>query len=245
MINTFPPLFRGLGGKMKNRNRNFYDEIRFNRDSLEFYKLLYFYILENVTTKEVNGIDVPDLDYAYVFNKLAYRFNTLDFHIPLLNKIDKLLGIYKSNDYDFKMESYRLAWSYCDNFYHRQSRVRKKINEYLEKYDCSFLTLTFRDSDLKFANDRNLKYHLDKLKVPYIANIDYGGLNGRVHYHVFICSQNIDLSFWPYGANKIKKIIVDEHTSERIGNYITKFTLHSFKETTKVIYSRKKRKKGV
>lgn len=230
---------------MKKKKKYFYDEVSYNVEYLKWYKILYYYVLKHLDDKDyydINGILLPKITLAHIFNKLAYRYNDIDIDISTLNRIDKCLGIYKITDYNLKIDRYQLCFRFVHNFIVRWSTCKKKIDVYLSSFKCSFMTLTFNDDNLKYAtNVINIRRALNKLNVPYIANVDYGGLKGRIHYHVFICSQEVDLSFWKYGAVNIKKIIIDNDASEKISKYLIKLTNHSFKESNKLIYSKRKR----
>ena len=218
---------------MRKYKRYNYDKEIFNRDYLVYYLPLYQYIIDN------GIIEIYDnFKYEIVsLKKLTYLIQKFDEIIPLYNTCLYLLS---DTDDESTMCNFYLMFKYIHKFEQRKMTMKKKIEYFLENYDCSFITMTFDDDHIQFANDRNIKIFLNKLGVEYIANVDYGGTNGRKHYHAIITSQNIDLSLYKYGNLDIKKIVVKN--SDKLAYYLLKLTSHGFKETDKVIYSRKKRK---
>lgn len=131
--------------------------------------------------------------------------------------------------------------------YKRVKRLRNRVSDMLLSGTCIFLTLTFTDETLakttekerRIAVTRFLKLHNAK----YIANIDFGALNGREHYHALIQCECVDYSKWNYGAINGEKIRNKDISSDstKLSKYISKLSNHAIKETTKrcsLIYSR-------
>ena len=137
----------------------------------------------------------------------------------------------------------------CDNLnkarYKRSNRLESYFEKMLEYGPCSFLTLTFRDDVLETTNESTRRKYVSRylsMHSPYyIANIDYGGQNGREHYHAVIMhKKKIDLSIWrnKYGLIDIEPIHVKNPTC--LSKYMTKLTNHAMKDTgrsKRVIYS--------
>lgn len=137
----------------------------------------------------------------------------------------------------------------CDNLnkarYKRSNRLESYIEKMLEYGPCSFLTLTFKDDVLKTTKESTRRKYVTRylsMHSPfYIANIDYGGQNGREHYHVVIMhKKKIDLSIWrdKYGLIDLEPIHVKN--ANCLSKYITKLTNHAIKDTgrsKRVIYS--------
>jgi len=131
--------------------------------------------------------------------------------------------------------------------YKRGQHLKDKVNSLL-KMPCLFLTYTFTNDTLKkYQNVESLRRfvrrHLNSLgcQVRYIANIDYGSKNDRVHYHAIVQTDYIDPTTWSYGALNVKRIT--NPNSRALGKYISKLTNHAIKDTAKcnrVIYSRYK-----
>lgn len=129
--------------------------------------------------------------------------------------------------------------------YHRSIRLKNRIKQYLELGECKFLTLTFTDDTLNTTSEETrkkyIKRYLKQVSDYYIANIDYGGKNGREHYHAIVVSNNVNYSPWhKYGAIKGETIRTNGVSDVKLGKYISKLTNHAIKETTKrnaIIYS--------
>ena len=221
---------------MVKKKKYIYDTDIFNRDYLYYYLPFYYYLIDNGI---INFDDKfrPDILSA---KQLHYYCSENDDIKALYNTCIYLLS---DTDDETTMSNFYLMFKYIHKFEQRKSCMKKRIDTYLQNYACSFITLTFSDDKIHLANDINIKRFLNKLNVEYICNVDYGGENGRKHYHAIITSQNIDLSLYKYGAINIRKIVIKN--SDKLAYYLLKLTSHGFKETDKVIYSRKKRKKGV
>lgn len=132
---------------------------------------------------------------------------------------------------------------------HRQqtSRLKKRIERMItSSSDCTFLTLTFSDYWLsRTSPDTRRKYVSRFLKAnatEYVANIDFGGKNGREHYHA-VTNARINPKNWIYGNLDVKPVRYnpDCKSSLKLAKYVAKLTNHAIKETTKrcaLIYSR-------
>ena len=153
----------------------------------------------------------------------------------------------------------------------RISRLKSRISLFLEcKEPTNFLTLTFTDKILQSSTPEERKRYVVRfLKSQsdyYIANLDYGSLNDREHYHAVVLGR-VDLEPWrKFGAinvqsvgnrkeltrNKVPKRYKDldvataeslmrRDTEKKLAKYVAKLTNHAIKETTKrsaIIYSR-------
>lgn len=116
----------------------------------------------------------------------------------------------------------------------------------LEHKECVFITLTFdpKKGIFNTASDTRKQYVRKYLKNEsscYVANIDYGELNGQEHYHALVINR-VNPKKWKYGTCNVKMVRgCDLDTSVRIAKYISKLTNHAIKATTKrscIIYSR-------
>lgn len=135
------------------------------------------------------------------------------------------------------------------NRYKKLKRVENRIwtifwNSFFEKTDMVFVTLTWRQSVLDSTSEETRRKYVRRwLKANsdiYVANIDFGKINGREHYHCVV-NRRVDPTSWPYGACNVKKFTSTDINN--ISDYIVKLTAHSLKNTTnnrRIIYSRKK-----
>lgn len=128
----------------------------------------------------------------------------------------------------------------------RHKRLKNRIKHMLDKGQCIFLTLTFRDDVLNNTSPRTrclyVKRFLKSLSTDYVANIDYGKKTEREHYHAVILADHYSQDSWEYGFSKGKPIVYNTEDPLPVAKYITKLTNHAVKETCKrsqVIYSRR------
>lgn len=128
--------------------------------------------------------------------------------------------------------------------------IKQKIETQLMQGNAYFLTLTFTDDILATTNEETRRKYITRLLKAhsslYIANVDYGSINGREHYHAVI-NDPISPNQWPYGFILCKKVGNSESSALKIGKYISKLKNHALKETTNgksrfrtIIYSRNK-----
>lgn len=138
-----------------------------------------------------------------------------------------------------------LTYHQVKNSYYRHvgkiKRAKKKIEKILNTEEqCLFLTLTFTNDNInKLKNKRRIvREYLKSISKDFIANVDYGEKNGRLHYHAIIRGR-IDPETWKYGIINFK--VINNKCSAALSKYILKLARHSLKTTTKaekIIYSR-------
>lgn len=129
---------------------------------------------------------------------------------------------------------------------HRVSRLKRRIESICSER-AYFLTLTFTDDVLATTNEKTrreyVKRYLSSISSNYVANIDYGKLHEREHYHSCIQCEHIDHKLWIYGNLDFKLITSNDDSFLLLSKYVSKLTNHAIKETCKrkaIIYSRKK-----
>lgn len=147
-------------------------------------------------------------------------------------------------------EENKLYWKEAERVnnasYHRTKRLKLKILNMITSGSCIFLTLTFKNDVFEKTSEETRKRYvaraLKTMSNSYIANIDYGKLNEREHYHAIVLADRVDHKLWKYGNLDIERVRANEETSPvKIAKYITKLTNHAIKETVKqnrLIYSR-------
>ena len=89
-------------------------------------------------------------------------------------------------------------------------------------------------STTKETRRRYVARYLKTQSETYVANIDFGGKNGREHYHAIV-AENCDLKQWKskYGMINVKRIRNTKDDLNRVKNYVAKLTNHALKNTTK------------
>ena len=195
------------------------------------------------------------VDYArkakVIASGLHKKVSKID-KLTYLNSIDGIVSDKSLDDeyfdlcleYDFKdiQEARKINLA----SYRRTSRLRERIQKYLTMGECLFLTLTFDDSTLNNTNTQTRKKYVSKcLKMIsdyYVANIDFGSMNEREHYHAVVVAKKVSQEMWQYGNLDWQRIKVSNKSVARVPKYLNKLTNHAIKETTKrccIIYSKK------
>ena len=178
------------------------------------------------------------------WSRLSYLRSHTDLHIDedYQEAIRDAVSFFVSSDNDYRI------WRECERineaYYARVKRLKNRIGSMLCSGDCYFLTLTFTDEVLCSTSANTRRRYVTRLLSSYsdyVANIDFGSLNGREHYHAVVKSPSLDLSLWDcYGFSNAKKIAsVDDFSA--LAKYISKLTNHAIKDTTqgsRIIYSR-------
>lgn len=136
----------------------------------------------------------------------------------------------------------------------RRKRLTKRLKSMFQLGECIFLTLTFKDAVLDSTSfetrRRYVTRYLQSQGVDFVGNVDFGGKNGREHYHAVIRADSVDFAPWyEFGGIKAKKCVRDDKSARKMSGYITKLVGHAFKDSTKnafsLIYSRSKKEKFV
>jgi len=129
----------------------------------------------------------------------------------------------------------------------RINRLNQRMRAILEAPVSYFITFTIKDDyiDIKPQTiTRKIKEALSNAS-SWVANADYGELNGRLHFHSLACynfhiDYNTITSIYKYGAVNIKPIIIKN--DKALKEYLLKQTLHSIKHTaSNIIYSRSRK----
>lgn len=128
--------------------------------------------------------------------------------------------------------------------YKRKQRIQHKIEHMVLNGQASFITLTFTDTVLTSTNEITRRKYVARWCKEnssfYVANIDYGDLKNREHYHAVLTAGNY--SKWEYGFIKIKKVRADSKDLTKVSKYVSKLTNHAIKKSGKlkrIIYSKK------
>lgn len=136
--------------------------------------------------------------------------------------------------------------------FERVKRCKVRIKGIVFDGDAVFLTLTFNDDILASTSQETRRRYVTRLLkrycAKYVANIDFGKLNGREHYHAIVeCdSENAEKLKKAWGDKcgfaDFRKIGSKEDDLKKTTKYINKLNAHCFKDSVhmhRVIYSRK------
>lgn len=143
---------------------------------------------------------------------------------------------YGGDVYDYNIRLVKNRWK-------KSSRIKSRLLMILVSpcnHSIYFATFTFNDRyiDLPYLTLRTyiskfLKFNFEE----YICNVDYGSLNGRLHFHAVVRCRG-DPPQSPYGFCKYQKIFNDIENLGMCSNYLNKLTNHSTKEKGRVLYSK-------
>lgn len=150
-----------------------------------------------------------------------------------------------------------------DKFYYFHIRRSRKTTAYrlmnrLRKMmigsKCVFATLTFNDEVLASTSVKTRRRYVSRfLKLcgaEYAANIDFGRLNNREHYHAVIAVERIPQEALDLWRNKCGVVNVEKirHSKDNkaVALYMTKLFNHAIKLNTgmnnRILYSRSSKK---
>lgn len=128
----------------------------------------------------------------------------------------------------------------------KKRRTRKYLEGMTQMYEqLYFVTLTFRDEVFETTSEqtrhRYARDFLEKHTRDYYANIDFGKLNGREHYHAVIAMPYgfkgslkavYEALPWKYGIINFRPMCTTKGDLKRVSSYINKLTNHANKATT-------------
>lgn len=197
-------------------------------------------------------------DGVKVFGEMAFSYKELE---AVGDKLEKARYFYDVANKEISLYSdtyIKEAEKVNNATYKRNTRLHTKAREIIKTGRAIFLSLTFEDGVFKTMSKetrrRMITRFLKKTCKSYIANIDYGGKNGREHYHALVVPINdkIDQAIYRkmFPKSSIRFQFVDLHkkqnqdietTSKKIAKYTSKLTNHAIKETThqcRMIYSK-------
>jgi hypothetical protein len=169
-------------------------------------------------------------------SKIAFKEQfSLEDKIELKNQFNDIYGF----------NAYEVANQLNTSKYKKSKRIRIKTEKIIKENKAFFITITFRDDVLDTTSEKTRRVYVARwlkgISDTYVANVDYGKLKGREHYHAIIQAENIEKT-WRYGFIDIKKVEPTWNSSKNLPLYVAKLSHHALKETTKskrIIYSRK------
>lgn len=181
------------------------------------------------------SVDFPLFDSHFTY-QLIYDERTFD---NIYSNIDWRLFVrdyYGGDLCDYNIRVVKNRWK-------KSSRIKSRLIDMLQSptnNEIYFCTFTFNDDYIKFPYLTLRHYVAEFLRKnfdSYICNVDYGSLNGRLHFHAVTSCSRSPPDF-PYGFKYYEKIF---NTVDNIGiasNYLNKLTNHSTKEKGRVLYSK-------
>lgn len=161
------------------------------------------------------------------------------------NPIDWVLWLHYFGEETRGLDNIDCALRLNESKYRRAKRIRDKFSTMIEDGNAIFVTLTFSDKTLLktslLTRRRYVSRYLKRYSSFYVANIDFGGKNGREHYHALV-DKDLDLSNWhKYGAIKVERVHNTKNDVMAVSKYVSKLTNHALKVEgiqPRLIYSR-------
>ena len=127
--------------------------------------------------------------------------------------------------------------------YKRKQRIQNKIEKLVLDGHSTFITLTFNDNVLNSTNEKTRRIYVSRWCKQnsdfYVANIDYGDLRHREHFHAVLRVGNY--SSWKYGFMSKKIIRSKSKDLNKVSKYVSKLTNHALKKSgqlKRIIYSK-------
>lgn len=143
---------------------------------------------------------------------------------------------YSSEIVDFNIRTVKNRWA-------KSSRIKKRLLFMLQNPSNDplyFATFTFDEYYITLPY-LTLRTYISKFLMAnfseYICNVDYGSLNGRLHFHAVVrCRGQPPQS--PYGFCDYRRLFNTDENIGQCSNYLNKLTNHSTKEKGRVLYSK-------
>ena len=118
----------------------------------------------------------------------------------------------------------------------KRSRVAKRFENMFNKAvnPIYFGTLTFTDKVLDSTSQKTRRVYIRRflkaISKEYLANIDFGDLNSREHYHCIFSTSNKELfKKWKYGFVNVKSVRYSNSDIKRCSKYLVKLINHCVK----------------
>lgn len=163
--------------------------------------------------------------------------------IPSIDLDEEYKNMYDEYGAKFIKECHRIN----DATYKRVTRLKNRIQRYLELGKCIFVTLTFNDETLDQTSESTRRKYVQRCLKDnsdyYVANIDYGvddKYSHREHYHALVQCDKFDKKSWSYGFS-FCEVVHKTEDDLKLSKYISKLSNHAIKDSTKracYIYSR-------
>lgn len=204
--------------------------------------------------EESTGINLLD-----AMSALSRHYYLLDIGVTTFDEFNSNVYIQTLQKLVTSFENgYPLHYVECSKIIQAQQKKRKRLQDKITNMldtctDVIFVTFTFSDDYLNTTSAlyrrKSISAFLRKYSSIYIANIDFGKLNGREHYHAIVGNYFPSKALDEYRSIFHSSIHVERvrnHTNDkrRLARYIAKLTNHALKITTKrqaLIYSRGKK----
>lgn len=167
----------------------------------------------------------------------VFRDNLKDYDFSQL----VVMGYEYAISYDsFYFSKYPRIWTMIDKIVTSNTRKRSRVAKRFENmfnnaiHPIYFGTLTFTDKVLDSTSQKTRRVYvrrfLKAISKEYLANIDFGDLNAREHYHCIFSTSNKELfKKWKYGFVNVKLVRYSKSDIKRCSKYLVKLINHCVK----------------
>ena len=200
-----------------------------------------------VDYKEKQAILTHKLDY--IQKRLSKWYHREEQRTPsedLYLLMDKKIKTIKKFNNNYKKYLFN-AWEKSNLLNHarykRKQRIQNKIEKLVLDGHSAFITLTFSDTVLNLTNEKTRRIYVARWCKEnsdfYVANIDYGDLRHREHFHAVLRVGSY--SNWKYGFMSKKIIRSKSKDLNKVSKYVSKLTNHAIKKSgqlKRIIYSK-------
>lgn len=173
---------------------------------------------------------------SYFTYQLIYDERTFD---DLYTNLEFRLFVrefYSPDVVEFNIRTVKNRWK-------KSSRIKQRLLSMLQNPSNDslyFATFTFDEYYISLPYLTLRHYIASFLRLnfsEYICNVDYGSLNGRLHFHAVVRCRG-DPPKSPYGFCDYRRLFNTEENLGCCSNYLNKLTNHSTKEKGRVLYSK-------
>ena len=161
----------------------------------------------------------------------------------LMEQKNKIIKKFNKNYKKYLSQAWEKANLLNHARYKRKQRIQSKIERLVLDGHSAFITLTFSDTVLNLTNEKTRRIYVARWCKEnsdfYVANIDYGDLRHREHFHAVLRVGKY--SNWKYGFMSKKKGGSKSRDLTKMSKYVSKLTNHAIKRSgqlKRIIYSK-------
>lgn len=133
--------------------------------------------------------------------------------------------------------AFNIALRLINNHYAKLKRLRKRLQLMFDSNTCLFLTLTFTNDYISSTSAKTRRDYITRYLRQFntfaVANIDFGDINEREHYHAVLLRDRVDFNGWHYGNLDVRVINNSTDDVKAVSSYVLKLSNHALKESTR------------
>lgn len=186
-----------------------------------------------------------------LYKKLQHSFFIDEYNCENVATLN--IDIAKNNYHYYEIKCPRL-WEMVGKIVQSNYKKRQRVANRFEKMfdNCNapiyFGTLTFTNETLDNTAQKTRRIYVSRflknISQDYLANIDFGDLTNREHYHtIFSCSDIELFKQWKYGFVNVKRVVFSNKNKHNLSNYVVKLINHCVKGSAGFLISSRKKKR--